>query len=107
MTLITVHLEVSCPLRFTPATNSLAHTSQLRDGGLILYLSRIRIFVTYPRRTHREHTDNSIIEATLIPWIAGLSRPTNIYCDTLKYISKWTSGRSGFKGLLIIDTMPV
>ena len=66
---ITVRIEVSCLLRFTPATNSVAHTSQLRDGGL---WSRIRKFVTQPakentQRTHREQTENSKPEATLIP----------------------------------------
>ena len=70
MTFITVGVEVSFVLRFTLAANSVAHASQFGDGGLILFCSRIRKFVT-----HREHTDrqtdrpteNSITEATLIP----------------------------------------
>ena len=86
MTFITVGVEVSCLLRFTPATNSVAHTSQYGDGGLILCWSRIRKFATYIQRTHREHTEKNrkqtdrqtekaITEATLIPWITGLSGP--------------------------------
>ena len=67
MTFITVGVEVSCLLRFTTAPNYRAHTSQFCDGGLILCWSRIRKFVTYPRRTHREHTEISITDATLIP----------------------------------------
>ena len=62
MTFITVRLKVSCLFRFTPDANYGAHTSQLRDGGLILYLSRIRKFVTNPRRTHRQRTENSVTE---------------------------------------------
>ena len=31
------------------------------------------------RETHSEQTDNSITEATLIPWIAGLSGPISSY----------------------------
>ena len=54
MTFITVGVEVSCLLRFTPAANSVAHTSQFGDSGLILCWSRIRKFVTY-----REHTENT------------------------------------------------
>ena len=74
MTFITVDVEISCLLRFTPAANSVAHTSQFVDGGLILYWSRIRKFVTYIQRTYRQ-TEKAITEATLIPWIAGLSGP--------------------------------
>ena len=55
MTFITVWVEVSCLIRFTLAANTVAHTSQLRDGGLILYSSRIRKFVTEnTQRTDRE-----------------------------------------------------
>ena len=52
MTFITVGVEVSCLLKFSPAANSVAHTSQFSDGSLILCWSRIRKFVT-----HREHKD--------------------------------------------------
>ena len=58
MTFITVGVEVSCLLRFTLATNSVAHALQFGNGGLILYWSRIRKFVTYrepaenPQSTH-------------------------------------------------------
>ena len=49
---------------------------QFSDGGLILYLSRIRKLVTQPQRTeNREQTEKTITEAILIPWIAGLSGP--------------------------------
>ena len=75
MTFITVDVEVSCLLRFTPAANSVAHTSQFGDGGLILCYSRIRKFVTYIYTENRQ-TEKAITEATLILWIAGLSRPT-------------------------------
>ena len=34
VTFITVRLEVSCLLRFTPNTNSVAHGSQLLDDAL-------------------------------------------------------------------------
>ena len=54
MTSITVCLEVSCLLRFTPVTNSIAHTSQLRDDGLILCWRRIRIFVIQPATENRQ-----------------------------------------------------
>ena len=74
MTIITVWVKVSCILRFTPATNSGAHISQFRDGGLILYWSRIRKNVIYREHTDRQ-TEKAITEATLIPWIAGLSGP--------------------------------
>ena len=47
--------KVSCLLRFTPATNSGAHTLQFRDCGLILYWSRIRKFVTYRIRKNIEN----------------------------------------------------
>ena len=57
MTFITVHIEVSCLLRFTLATISVAHTSQFGDGGLIIYWSRIRKFVKYRIRYKGEHTD--------------------------------------------------
>ena len=74
MTFITVGVKVSCLLRFTPTTNLVAHTSQFGDGGLILCWSRIRKFVTYIQRIYRQ-TEKAIKEATLIPWIAGLSGP--------------------------------
>ena len=35
MIFITVGIKVSCLLRFTLAANSVAHTSQFSDGGLI------------------------------------------------------------------------
>ena len=57
MTFITVRLEVSCLLRFTPAANLVAHISQFRDGSLILYWRRIRKFVTYIQRTDTKRTD--------------------------------------------------
>jgi len=47
MTFITVGVEVSYLLRFTPAINLLAHTSQFSDSGLILCWRIIRKFVTY------------------------------------------------------------
>ena len=65
MTFITVGVEVSCLLRFTPTTNLVAHTSQFGDGGLILCWSRIRKFVTYIQRTYRQ-TEKAIKEAPLI-----------------------------------------
>ena len=83
MTFITVGVKLSCLLRLTLAANLVAHTSQLRDGGLILCWSRIRKFVTYPRRTQREHTEKAITEATQIPWIAGLSRPIDTLLKNL------------------------
>ena len=52
--------KVSCLLRFTLAAISGAHTSQFGDGGLILYWSRIRKFVTYRIRKNvenRQRTD--------------------------------------------------
>ena len=58
MTFITVHLEVSYLLRFTLASNLVAHISQFGDGGLILYWSRIRKNVTQREHTHREQTEN-------------------------------------------------
>ena len=75
MTFITVGVQVSCLLRFTTATNSVAHTSQFGDSGLILCLSRIRKNVTNPRKTHIRRIEKAITEATLILWIAGLSGP--------------------------------
>ena len=76
MTFITVGVKVSCLLRFTPTTNLVAHTSQFGDGGLILCWSRIRKNVTHrEQRTKNKHTEKAIAEATLILWIAGLSRP--------------------------------
>ena len=78
MTFITVWVEVSCHLRFTLAANSVAHTSQFSDVGLILCWSRIRKFVTHREHTYRQtdrQTEKAITEATLIPWIAGLSGP--------------------------------
>ena len=77
MIFITVCLELSCLLRFTPAANLVAHTSQLRDGGLILCWRRIRKFVTYIY-TENSQREKAIKEATLIPWIAGLSRPIGL-----------------------------
>ena len=46
-------------------------------GGHVLYCSRIRKNVTEKtQRTDREQrTEKAIREATLIPWIAGLSGP--------------------------------
>ena len=61
MTFITVSVKVSCLLRFTPTTNLVAHTSQFGDGGLILYWSRIKTFVTHTQRTDRT-TDRQIIQ---------------------------------------------
>ena len=52
MTFITVGVKVSCLLRFTLAASSVAHKSPFGDSGLILCWSRIRKFVTKPRRTH-------------------------------------------------------
>ena len=76
ITFITVHVEVSCLLRYTPATNLGAHTSQFGDGGHILYWSRIRKNVTYTQRTEKpQRTENSITEATLVLWITGLRGP--------------------------------
>ena len=70
MTFITLHVEVSCLLRFTLAVNSVAHTSKFGDSSHILYWSRIRKNVT-----HIQRTEKTITEATLIPWIVGLSGP--------------------------------
>ena len=67
--------EVSCLLRFTPATNLRAHALQFGSGDLILYWSRIRNTVTQPKRTYIQRTEKAITEATLIPWTAGLSGP--------------------------------
>ena len=78
MTFITVGIAVSCLLRFTPATNLVAQTSQFGDGGLTLCWSRIRKFVKYiyteKIQTDRQ-TEKAITETTVIPWIAGLSEP--------------------------------
>ena len=81
-------------VRFTLATNSVAHTLQFSDNNLILCWSRIRKFVT-----HREHTDRQIDRQTDREfnyrghsnprWIVGLSRLINIY----KYILKQTKYR--------------
>ena len=49
--------EVSCLFRFTPAANSGSHTSQFGSGGLILYWSRIRKFVTHRQTTENRRTD--------------------------------------------------
>ena len=76
MTFITVGFKVSCLPRFTPAANSVAHTSQFGDGGLILYWSRIRKNVTHRQTDIERRTEKAITEAILIPWIAGLSGPT-------------------------------
>ena len=46
-----------------------------RCSGLILYCSMIRKNVTENRQTDREQTEKPITEATLIPWMAGLSGP--------------------------------
>ena len=78
MTFITVGVEVSCLLRFTPSANLIAHISQFGDGGLILCWSIIRKFVTYIQRIYRQ-TEKAITEATLIPWIAGLSGPIFVW----------------------------
>ena len=84
MIFITVGVKVSCLLRFTLATNSVAHTLQFHDNGLILCWSRIRKFVTQREHTYGEKTENrqriekAITEATLILWIAGLSGPIKI-----------------------------
>ena len=43
-------------------------------GGLISYCSRIRKNVTEKQR-NKQRTKNSILEATLFPWVAGLSGP--------------------------------
>ena len=58
----------------------------MHSHGHILYCSRIRKNVTdreTDRETKREtnkHTEkNSILKATLIPWIAGLSGPIVTY----------------------------
>ena len=34
--------------------------------------------VTYTQRTENKHTEKAIAEATLIPWIAGLSGPIGL-----------------------------
>ena len=75
MTFITVCLQVSCLLRFTPAANLVAHTLQFGDDGLILCWSRIRKSVT-----HREHTDREFnYRGHSNPrLIIGLSGPTVI-----------------------------
>ena len=78
MTFIIVRVEVSCLLRFTPAANSGAHTSQFGDGGLILYWSRIRKFITHREQTeNREQTDREFnYRGHSNPrWIVGLSGP--------------------------------
>ena len=75
MTFITFGVEVSCLLRFTLAANTVAHTSQFDDSSLILCLSRNRKFVTYREHTEHIQTEKAITEATLIPWITGLSGP--------------------------------
>ena len=80
MTFITVGVKVSCLLRFTLAASSVAHKSPFGDSGLILCWSRIRKFVTYREYTDRQ-TEKAITEATLIPWIAGLSGPTTLDCN--------------------------
>ena len=74
ITFITVGVKVSCLLRFTLAASSVAHKLQFGDSSLILCLSRIIKFVTYREHTDRQ-TEKAITEATLILWIAGLSRP--------------------------------
>ena len=78
MTFITVGVKVPCLLRFTLAANLVAHTSQFGDSGLILCWSKIRKFVTHTEHTDR-HTEKAITEATLIPWITGLSGPIIMY----------------------------
>ena len=74
MTFITVRLKVSCVLRFNPAANLVAHTSQLRDSGLILYYSRIRKLVTKREHIYRQRTEKAITEATLTPWISMIKK---------------------------------
>ena len=74
MTFITVSVEVSSLLRFTLAASSVAHKSPFNDSSLILCWSRVRKFVIYREHTDRQ-TEKAITEATLILWIAGLSRP--------------------------------
>ena len=59
--------------------------SQFGDGGLLLYWSRIRKNVTHREQRTYIYTENpqitdkktekAITEATLVPWITGLSRP--------------------------------
>ena len=74
--------EVSCLLRFTLGANSGSQISQFYDGGLILYWSRIRKNVTHTQRTeNRQRTEKVITEATLIPWITGLSGPIHKSCS--------------------------
>ena len=74
-----MRVEVSCP-----SANSGSHTSQFGSGGLILYWSRIRKFVTYRirkkcniQRTDRQRREKAITEATLLPyqWNSGWSGP--------------------------------
>ena len=63
----------------------------MHGSGLILYCSRIRKNVTNKQTDRdtekKQRTENSITEATLIPWIAGLSGP--ILKETyLRYIQE-------------------
>ena len=65
MTFIAVRVEVSCLLKFTLAANLGAYTLQFGCGGLVLYCSRIRKFVTYRirkksniQRTENRQTEN-------------------------------------------------
>ena len=70
-----------CLLSITLTTKSASHTSQfiMPCGSHILNCSRIRKNVTHrEQRTHGQRdrqTENSITDATLIPWITGLSGP--------------------------------
>ena len=62
--------KVSCLLKFTPAANSESHTSQFGSGGHLLYWSKIRKFVTHRQRREKreQRTEKSITEATLLPY---------------------------------------
>ena len=69
MTFITVQVEVSCLLRFTPAANLVAHKSKFGYSGVILYWSRIRKFVTQPQNRESNYRGHSN------PVDRGLSEP--------------------------------
>ena len=53
----------------TSAANLVAHISQFCDSGLVLAKEELENFLhtENPQTTHRQHTENSIREATLIP----------------------------------------
>jgi len=66
---------------------------QFGSGGHVLCCSRIRKNVKYrirknityrEQRTDRQRTEKAITEATLIPWIAGLSGPISSLLYKLK-----------------------